>query len=200
MRVDWTLTTVVLPAALSASLAACCGVSGVSGACGASRLCALIAALAFGGTPAGTANLVTVFFALSQSQTVLPSRMMSVSLIVCGTARRKCLSSEASDVGLPTCGRRGSPRAVVSTTVPVSGGTLWVLAMPASSCAGVFGGRAGGACAMVTAEAAMTPPAMTTAAAGTAHRAFLDSLIACMPPLCRKRAVKTLRAAYEGRC
>src|SRR6516165_4340387 len=90
--------------------------------------------------------------------------------------------SETSEVGLPVWGRAGSPRLVVSTTVPVSGGIFCVEAMAASSCAGVFGGRSGAAWAMVTADPAIAPPAITTATAGTAHRAFLENLIATMAP------------------
>src|SRR6201999_727390 len=81
--------------------------------------------------------LVASLLLLSHSQAVLPLRMMSVSLMLCGTASRNCLascqytftvcepvSSDDSEVGLPVCGSCGRPSDVVSTTVPVSGGTV----------------------------------------------------------------------------
>ena len=87
---------------------------------------------------------------------------------------------------------------MVSTTVPVSAGMLCVDAMSASSCAGVFGGRFGAAWATVITEPAMAPLVTTTATAGTAHLAFLGSLIACMPPLCAPVPVKALRGFLPG--
>ena len=108
------------------------------------------------------------------------------------------VTSDAIEVGLPVCGRAGSPRLVVSTTVPVSAGIFCVDAMSASSCAGVFGGRSGAAWATVIMEPAIAPPATTTATAGTAHRAFLESLVACMLLLCPPRPVKGLRGFLPG--
>src|SRR6201994_4577305 len=137
---------------------------------------------------AGAVNFVTLFWLLSHSQAVPPSRIMSVSLRLCGTASRKwsascqytftvCepVSSDDSDVGLPPCGNCGRPSDVVSTTVPVSGGTPRVLATSASSCAGVFAGSAGAALADGTVFAAIAAPVTATAAVGTIHLARLES-------------------------
>ena len=62
------------------------------------------------------------------------------------------------------------PSEAVSTTVPVSGGTLPGPATAASSCAGVRGGSAGAACATVIADAMPTAATAATTPAGTTHR------------------------------
>ena len=92
------------------------------------------------------ATWVTVFCVLSHSQALLPLRMMSLSLMLWGTATRKCwgsayqtrivcepVSREAIEVGLEVPGSDGSPSDEVSTTVPVSGGVCGLAASAASS-------------------------------------------------------------------
>jgi hypothetical protein len=136
---------------------------------------------------AGSENSVTEFAVLSQSQAVLPSRNRSVSLSDSGTASLKCsgpayhtrsvcdpVSSDASEVGFWAPGSLGRPNEAVSTTVPVSGG-VWESATWASSCAGVRAGSPGAAWATDISDPAITPPVMTSAAAGTAHLARLES-------------------------
>jgi len=85
------------------------------------------------------------------------------------------VSSEVMLVGeVAACGSCGRPSDVVSTTVPVSGGTFESLLRLARSCAGVLFGRSGDACAAGICVTATTPAVTTTAAPGTAQRARLD--------------------------
>src|SRR6201996_5461741 len=86
------------------------------------------------------------------------------------------VSSEDSDVGFPACGSCGRPREVVSTTVPVSGGSFWSWLISASSWPGVLTGSTGDACADGICVPAITPPVTATAMTGTAHRPRLDSV------------------------
>src|SRR5437016_12549068 len=72
------------------------------------------------------------------------------------------------------CGSCGRPSDVLSTTVPVIGGTFESLVRLASSCAGVLFGRSGEACAAGICSAATTPAVTATAVPGTAQRARLD--------------------------
>jgi hypothetical protein len=122
---------------------------------------------------------------LSQYQAVLPFTIRSLSLIIPGTASRKCrgsayqirtvcepVSSDAIELGLSVPGRLGRPSDALSTTVPVSAGSGPVRApTAASSCAGVRAGRAGLAWAVLMSAPAMTAPTAASTPAGTAHRA-----------------------------
>src|SRR5580704_11051315 len=135
---------------------------------------------------------VTVFSVLDQSQALLPLRMMSLSLMLCGTETRKCcgseyqtrivcdpVSREAIEVGSEVPGSDGRPREEVSTTVPVSGGVGGLDASADSSLAGVLAGSEGAAEATEITDPASTPPTTITAPAGTAHRARLDIRASC---------------------
>src|SRR5690348_451983 len=153
----------------------------------------------------GSRILVTVAESLCHSQAVVPLRMRSVSPICTGTARRTrrgpsyqtltvCdpASNEVIEVGFWAPGSCGMPSEAVSTTVPVSGGTLPGPATAARSCAGVRGGSAGAACATVIADAMPTAATAATTTAGSAHRLRRDnfgtadmkthSSLACWPP------------------
>src|SRR5215813_2088776 len=131
----------------------------------------------------GSKILVAETELLCHSQAVVPLRMKSVSPMVTGAARRTrrgpsyqtlsvCdpASSEVIWVGSWLPGSCGMPSDAVSTTVPVSGGTLPGPATAVSSCAGVRGGSAGEACATVIADAMPTAATAATMPAGTAHR------------------------------
>ena len=133
--------------------------------------------------PAGSAMCVTALVELSHSQALLPFLMTSLSVMLCGTASRKCAgsenhtlivcapaSSDGREAGSPVGGSAGRPSDAVSTTVPVSGGADVLAASAASSCAGVRDGSSGAAWAAGITDPASTPPATATAPAGTAHR------------------------------
>ena len=171
------------PTALSAWLAACWGVSGTGDGTAA-------AGLAARPSLAGSCIRVTVFDLLCQTQTWLPSRIRSVSLICTGTASRICVGSayqtlivcdpasrDVMEVGSLPPGSCGRPSDAVSTTVPVSAGSGAVRpATAASSCAGVRSGSSGEAWAVLIMVPAVTAPARATAPAGTAHLARREIL------------------------
>src|SRR6201995_6157414 len=83
-----TRTVVVGPTCFRTSLAACCGVIGGAPALALAFWAALLLA------SAGMTRWVTVFWLLSHPQALPPLRMMSLSLMLCGTASRKCRGSE----------------------------------------------------------------------------------------------------------
>ena len=68
-------------------------------------------------------------------------------------------------------GRAGSPSDAVSMTVPDSGGDAGAPVTAARSWAAVRAGSRGAAAAPGVADPASRPPAATTIAAGTVHRA-----------------------------
>ena len=166
------------PTALSAWLAACCGVSGSCDGTAPAGMACLSA-------PAGIWIRVTVFELLCHTDTWRPLRITSVSLSVTGTASRICegsayqtlivcdpASSAVMEFGLPVPGSCGMPSDAVSTTVPVSAGSGAVRpATEASSCAGVRSGSSGEAWALLITDPAVTAPARATAPAGMAHLA-----------------------------